>query len=176
MRRILATGLVLAAVGALLAAPPPPANAPNTPDAHAFVKQAILNGLAEDGVPPALVRELAERSDFVSKCEICGGTETAFREYAKLNRAPAAKEGKGLPEDLVKRLKSDKTEVRHPALRELVQRYIDWEYARLDLTADQKKAFQQRLEDVRKGAMGNLRDGQKFCPSCDGACRRTPKL
>jgi hypothetical protein len=32
------------------------------------------------------------------------------------------------------------------------------------------------MEGFRKLAMPGLKEGQKFCPSCDGACRLIPKL
>ena len=36
--------------------------------------------------------------------------------------------------------------------------------------------LQAKMEDMRKDMSGALPTGQKFCPSCDGACRLVPKL
>jgi hypothetical protein len=175
MKRLLATAGIFAAVGALLAAPH--ADQPKPPQAGKFLFEAVSVGLAEDGVAPELAQELAKRDgDFVPKCDICGMTRKALYYHAGLEKPTAAKDGKGLPEELVKRLKSDTDATRRLALRELVQRYTERAYARAELTADQRAAMQKELEVMRKQAMPGLREGQKFCPSCDGACRLTPKL
>jgi hypothetical protein len=169
IRALLMTAVVLAA-GWVVAAPMA------TPQPKDFLRRAILDGLAEDGVSPALGAALAKNPDFLGKCPICGPTQDALTEYGKLAIQPTAKEGKGLPEELVKRLKSDKTETRHAALRELIQRYIEREYVRLELTAEQRAALHKELERMRNLGMGGLRTGQKYCPSCDGACCRTAKF
>jgi hypothetical protein len=176
MPRILGTGLVLAALGAVVATPVPAADSPKPPDANVFIHDAIINGLTEDGASLVIVADIAKRDDFVPKCGICEPTRSALKEYAKRDKAAAPKQGRGLSEELLKRLKSDDNSTRRLALRELVQRYIDREYARRELTAEQKTALQSELEMRRKAAMGGLRQGEKFCPSCDGACRLTPKL
>jgi hypothetical protein len=175
MKRMLATAAVLAAVGALLAAPR--AGQPKPRDVGKFLFEAVRDGLAEDGVDPALARALADREeDFVVKCPICANTQKAFAAHGDLKSAPAAEKGKGLPEELAKRLKSDADATRRIALRELVQRYIERGYVRGEFTPQQRAAVQKELEQWRKDAMPGLRQGQKFCPSCDGACRLTPKL
>ncbi len=175
MKRFLATCVVLIASGGVLAAPPaPPAN--KSLVAFEFVQSAVTNGLLEDGVAPALAAELATREDFVPKCSLCGPTHNALVAHGKLKAVPAVKEGKGMPEELATRLKSDATATRQFALRELVQGYTEREYARRDLRAAQRAELQKELEEMRKRAMGGLKEGQKFCPSCDGACRLTPKL
>ncbi|MBX9625325.1 MAG: hypothetical protein K2X82_16075, partial [Gemmataceae bacterium] len=55
-----------------------------------YVRQAVLDGLAEDGVDPKLAAGLLERPDFVPKCPLCDATRAAFREYAGRGAAPAA--------------------------------------------------------------------------------------
>jgi hypothetical protein len=173
MMRTLLTGVIIAAAGGVVAAPRPAP--PTKVDAGDFVYRSVLDGLTADAVPPDLARSLAKRDDFVGKCGLCGMTRKALFAHGELKQIPAAKEGKGLTEDLAKRLKSDDDAVRRIALRELVQRYMDWGHAKLDVTAEQKAAVQQELERMRKEAPG-LPAGQKFCPSCDGACRLVPKL
>ena len=148
------------------------ADASKAPDAAEFVRQAIVDGLKEDGVPLELATQLAKHDkDFLGKCNICIPSKKAFADYSDRRVQPVAKEGKGLPEELVKRLKSDKAEVRQPALRELVGRYMERASAKGDLSAEQKTALQAKLEQWRKDMSGALPTGQKFCPSCDGACR-----
>ena len=44
-----------------------------------------------------------------------------------------------------------------------------------DLPAEQKASLQKKLEEMRKAQARGLPAGQKFCPSCDGACRLAPK-
>jgi hypothetical protein len=169
MTHALATLIVLAAA--------PTADTPKPPDAAKFLFESVRDGLAEDGAPPDLARELAKRDDdFVPKCGICGATHKALFAYGDLKVAPAAKEGRGLSEELTKRLKSNTDEVRRAALRELIQRYIERGYVRAECSAETRAAIQKELEIWRKQAMPGLRAGQKFCPSCDGACRLTPKL
>ena len=48
---------------------------------------------------------------------------------------------------------------------------LEFEFARRNLTEEQKSALQKKLEDMRKSQASGLPAGQKFCPSCDGACR-----
>jgi hypothetical protein len=146
------------------------ADAPKTPEPKEFITAAITTGLADDGVPPAFVADIGKRDDFIGKCDLCGPVHQALIAYGKGDKQPVAKPGKGLTEELVTRLKSDKDETRRSALRELVQRYAEFEYARRDLPAAQKSAFQAKLEEMRKAMSGALPAGQKFCPSCDGVC------
>lgn len=177
MLRLLATGVVLLAVGAVLGSPPAPTSAPKPPDVNEFLSAAITNGLTESGVEPALAADLAKRDDFVGKCFLCSPSRHALQQYGKLKTAPAgATEAKRLPEDLTKRLKSDDNGTRRAALRALVKMFVEAEYARRDLTAEQKTALQAKMEEMRKVMAGALPSGQKFCPSCDGACRLGPKL
>jgi hypothetical protein len=169
MIRALLTGVVVLAAGGVVASPPrgPAAKV----DASRFVYRAVLDGLNADGVPPALAAALAKNDDFIPKCGICGMTRKALFAHGELKAAPIAKEGRELRDDLAKRLKSSDDVVRRDALRELVQRYIDQAHAKLDVSAEHKAALQKELEGMRTLATGGLPKGQKFCPSCDGACR-----
>ena len=175
MLRYLGTGVVLLAVGSVLGVPAPAAagspDAPKPPTVDAFIHNAITAGLADDGVPLALAGDIAKRDDFLGKCALCRPSRKAIADYGDRRVQPVAKDGKGLPEELVKRLKSDTAEVRQPALRELVGRYVDRALATSELTAEQQAALQTDMERVRKDGEKILAKGQKFCPSCDGACR-----
>jgi hypothetical protein len=153
------------------ATPTPPTAAPKPPAAADFIKAAITTGLEEDGVPLSLASDLGKRDDFLGKCKLCQPSQWAIASYADRRIQPVAKEGKGLPEDLAKRLRSDKAEVRQPALRELIGRYMDRAFAKSDLGTEQKTALQTELEQMRKGQADALPRDRKFCPSCDGVCR-----
>lgn len=158
------------------AAQPAPANA-KAVDTSAFLTSAIANGLNESGVEPALIAELAKRNDFLGKCDLCTPTQQALIAYGKLKAAPSCpKEARRLPEELLKALKSDNNETRRAALRDLVKRFVDAEFARLDLSKEQKTALQAKMETQRKTMSTALPRDQKFCPACDGACRLAPKL
>jgi hypothetical protein len=154
---------------------PARADAPKSPDPKDFITAALTTGLTEDGIPPAFVAQIAKRDDFIGKCSICGPTQQALLAYGKLDKKPVAKEGKGLTEELVKRLQSDDNETRRAALREMVRRYVEFEFARRDLSEAQKEGLQKKLDEMRKSQASGLPTGQKFCPSCDGACRLAPK-
>jgi len=173
MRAWLASAIVVSASGVIAS---PPATPETKLNAGQFVYRSVLHGLTDDGVSPALARQLANQDDFIPKCDLCGLTRKALIAHGELKSAPIAKEGKGMPEDLQKRLQSDKGETRRAALRDLVQRYMDQGHTKLDVSAEQVVALQKDLEAMRKMGMGGLQEGRKYCPSCDGACRLTPKF
>ena len=173
MIRALLTGVIVLAAGGVVASPPASTTIPIAKlDAGQFILNAVVDGLSADGVPPALAGALAKnQEDFVPKCGICGMTRKALFLHGELKQAPAARAGRGLSEDLVKRLQSSDDAVRRAALKDLVQRYIGLAQAKLDVAVDVSAILQKDLEEMRKLAMGGLPKGQKFCPSCDGACR-----
>lgn len=150
-----------------------------TPDAAEFVRAAVYDGLAADGVSPDLVRELCHRPDFIKSCKLCNVTHTALAEYAKLPQAPAAKPGRGLAAETVKKLQSDKSEVRLPALRDLISRYVGFAYDRANLPAAQRTVLEQNVKAMvytPKNPDAGLPANMPFCPSCDGACRKPPTV
>src|SRR3954452_9262979 len=98
MFRPVASVLVLAAVGAY-PGPGSPAAAPKPPDAEAFVRAAVYDGLSADGVSPDLAVEMAKNPDFIKGCGLCQATHAALTEYGKLVAAPAAKPGRGLAKE-----------------------------------------------------------------------------
>ena len=173
MIRALLTGVIALATSGVVAAPPASTTIPIAKVvAGRFIFDAVVDGLSADGVPPALAGALAKnQEDFVPKCGICGMTRKALFIHGELKQAPAARAGRGLSEDLVKGLQSSDDAVRRAALKDLVQRYIGLAQAKLDVAVDVRVVLQKDLEEMRKLAMGGLPKGQKFCPSCDGACR-----
>ena len=89
MRALLAAVIVVSASG--VAASPPAA--PETKlNAGQFVYRSVLDGLTDDGVPPALARQLANHDDFIPKCDLCGMTRKALIAHGELKTAPVAKE------------------------------------------------------------------------------------
>jgi hypothetical protein len=175
MRRVLLTSAIVLAAGGVVASPPASTTVPVSNarlDASRFILDAVADGLNADGVPPALAAAIARNDkDFIPKCRICGMARKALVAHGELKQAPAAQAGRGLSEDLIRRLQSRESSIRHGALKDLIQRYMDHAHAKLDVSAEQRAALQKDLEEMRKMAMGGLPRGQKFCPSCDGACR-----
>ncbi len=134
-----------------------------------FIESSVMEGMKEDGVPREFAAQLARNPDYLGKCSLCMPTREAFVLYSKLEKRP---EGKGLKEDLRVRLASAEAEVRHAALRELVQKYVERGYAKATMSQDERTAMQKMIAEERKNRMGGLPKGQKFCPACDGAsCR-----
>jgi hypothetical protein len=178
MFRQLASALVLTAVVAY-PGPGSPRAEKKTPDAGEFLRAAVYDGLAADGVSLDLARELAVNPDFIKGCKICEVTHTALAEYAKLAKAPAAKPGRGLTEETVKKLRSADRDVRLPALRDLINRYMGFAYDKVNLPADQRGDLERQVKAMAlqlKNPSDSLPGGLPFCPSCDGACRKPPAV
>jgi hypothetical protein len=131
-----------------------------------FIKESIIDGLKEDGVPRDFAGKLAKNPDYLGKCPLCAPTQDAFVQYSHLETQP---KGKGLTADLQDRLNSADIAKRQGALRELVQKYIERGYTHSKLSADDQKAMRQLIEKNRVSGLKGLPNGQKFCPSCDGA-------
>ena len=133
-------------------------------DAGEFIFRSVLDGLADDGVPPALAKALAGNGDFVKKCGICGMTRKALFVHGELkmrrNRRPTGVCGRTWRSGSM----SNDEAVRRDALRELIQRYIEFGHAGLDVAAEQKNALQSDLETMRKDAMGGLEKGRSSAP------------
>jgi len=147
------------------------------PDAGEFLRAAVYDGLAADGVSPDLARELATNPDFIKGCKICEVTHTALEQYAKLAKAPAAKPGRGLAPETVKKLRSKDSDVRLPALRDLINRYMGFAYDRAGLPAAQRGDLEKQVKGMAlqlKNPAEGLPGGMPFCPSCDGACKQRP--
>ena len=163
---------VTAAVAAVLGGP---TVAANPADPAEFLVRAITDGLAEDGVPRDLAARLAATGDFIKKCKICHLTRTALEGYARLAAQPTAGPGKGLKAEFVAKLKSGDAAVRQAALRGLVDRYVTRGFERQNAPQESRRQLLADLQEMRKAAMPALPDGQKFCPSCDGACQIRPR-
>lgn len=154
-----------------------PADKPAAPDKEHFVQMSVYEGLKEDGVSLKLAAALVENPDFVPKCMLCDQTRRALSDYAKLDKAPAAAPNKGLTPELAKGLVSANKDVRRAAFRDLIDNYVERGYARYDFTAETKKQMEQFVKAMEyKPKDGTLPNELKFCPSCDGACRKKPKL
>jgi hypothetical protein len=175
MKRLFAFGVILAALGGVLASPVP-AEKPQPMKPSEFLYRAVLEGLTEDGVEPELAESFSSDGDskrqipyFLAKCPLCNATRRAFIAYAERKSVDKPKEGKGLSEDLAKRLKSKDNDVCRSALRELVAGYVDRGYERSKISADERKSLEKELLAMRGSSKAS---GDKFfCPSCDGACR-----
>jgi hypothetical protein len=132
-----------------------------------FITDAVFTGLKQDGVSRDVARQIGKNPDFLGKCLLCRPTQMAFEDYSRL---PIQPEGKGLKEDMQKRLTSTEAQTRHEALRELVQNYMEQAYAKSKMSDDERQAMRAAIDDQRKAGLGtSFPRGQKFCPSCDGA-------
>ena len=131
-----------------------------------FISTSVLDGLKEDGAPREFAMQLSRNPDYVGKCSLCAPTREAFVRYSQLEKQP---EGKGLKEDLRVRLASANAEIRHAALRELVQKYMERGYAKANMSPEERTAMRNKIDEERKRSMGGLPRGQTFCPACDGA-------
>jgi hypothetical protein len=178
MCRQLASALVLTAVVAY-SAPALPGAGATLPKADEFVRAAVYDGLAADGVSPELAAEVANNPDFIKGCGLCDATHKALTEYGKLLNAPAAKPGRGLAQETIKKLRSDSRDVRLPALRDLISRYMGFAYDRANLPAAQRSVLEQQVKAMAlqlKDPASGLPMGLPFCPSCDGACKKPPAV
>jgi hypothetical protein len=176
MFRHVAGALVLTAAVAY-PGPALPGTGAALPKADEFVRAAVYDGLAADGVSPLLAEELARNPDFIKGCGLCEATHKAITEYAKLAKAPAAKPGRGLAQETVKKLRSEDRDVRLAALRDLISRYMGFAYDKANLPAAQRAVLEQRVKAMvlqLKNPEDGLPMGLPFCPSCDGACKKPP--
>jgi hypothetical protein len=173
MCRMMAGALVLTAAVAY-PGPGSPGAGGKVPDAADFVWAAVYDGLTADGVEPALAAELAENPDFVKGCKLCAITEQAMKQYSKLPKAPAAKPGRGMSADTVKKLRSKDRDARRESLRDLIGRYTAFAYNQANLTAEQRKVLEGHVKAMAytpKNPEDGLPHGFQFCPSCDGTCK-----
>jgi hypothetical protein len=164
--------LTLACLGFVGEARPVEVKPASYPKAIEFVTGAVRDGLTRDGVPRELARQLEASDDFVPRCRLCSAVRRALGEYANLERQPA---GPGLPEELVKRLRDNRKEVRRAALRELVEKYVRQHIEATKLDREEQQALQATLTVLREQMIGLAQaTGFEFCPSCDGACLIAP--
>jgi hypothetical protein len=131
-----------------------------------FITDAVFTGLKQDGVSRDVARQIGKNPDFLGKCLLCRPTQMAFEDYSRL---PIQPEGKGLKEEMQKRLTSTEAQTRHEALRELVQNYMEQAYAKSKMSDEERQAMRTAIDDQRKAGLGAFPRSQKFCPSCDGA-------
>ncbi len=99
--------------------------------ADRFVYFAVVLGLAKDKVPVAIAKSVAEESvgnNFADKCQACEATRKAFLDYSTYG---AAYDSKKNP---YPNLASDKANLRHTALKSLVDKYTSAFTTLLDLS------------------------------------------
>jgi hypothetical protein len=144
-------------------------------DPGEFLVRAITDGLTADGVSRDLAARLARNDDFIKKCKLCNLTQHALATYAEQPGQPAAESGKGLKAEFVAKLKSEDAMVRQAALRSLVDRYVTRGFERRNVSKEARRQLLADFQEMRQAAMPALPDGQKFCPSCDGACQVRPR-
>jgi hypothetical protein len=137
----------------------------------------VYDGLSDDGVSPDLTVEMAKHPDFIKGCGLCQATHESLIKYGKLVAAPAAKPGRGLAKETVKKLRSEDRTVRLTALRDLIGRYMAFAYDKANLPADRRAELEKHVKAMvytPKNPEAGLPEGFPFCPSCDGACKPRP--
>src|SRR5581483_3993858 len=106
--------------------------------------------------------------DFIKGCKICHLTHEALAEYGKLAKAPAAKPGRGLSAETVKKLRSKDRDTRLAALRDLIGGYMASAYAKANLPAAQRARLEAQVKAMAytpKDPAAGLPGGMPFCPS-----------
>jgi hypothetical protein len=140
------------------------------PSVDEFMETAVLEGLKADGFPLDQAKWVMQNENklFVGKCPICTPTEDAFREYIQ-DYSVAKIE---TPNDILIGLSKDNTVDMQKAFSQLISRYVDMHFERLELHARDKSEMLKELEAARKVGMSRKSDSfGAFCPSCDGACK-----
>lgn len=173
MKALLFSMLTLASCGQEANAPQAPPAPPRTFKTHLFLRDAVIEGLKEDGADRAFVKQfIVDQSDlFVPKCLICEFVRSGCSDYAR----GAAETGKGMPKDIVDELQHAARLGRLNALERLVDRYVSRHQERLRMTAEERRILHERLEELKKEGMKMKEVGAPkfgdFCPSCNGAAK-----
>ena len=175
----LAIGIAIAA--AIAAAAAAQENEVKSIDRTRFLFAAVSEGLAEDGFDPKLAGEIIEsaRKWFVKKCPVCDAVRLGFIAYkASCDQWPSKGDpwsGSRVPEETMKKLKSEDTATRHKAFESLVSKYVRARFDRFKMTPEQRDRMQELLKVGMKEGLESLKQsGQEAqfpesCPSCEGA-------
>lgn len=173
--------------------PVTPSSAGNPGDANAaMIFFAVLEGLYEDGIPNEAVevwlrkdRETGHYENFVYACPICSPALDALLLYRSRPKFYAMKGhpdtfGPGLTPTALARITGGDAATRSEEWGRRMQGWIERRLARLRLGPEERDAWRQTFEALRKVGNGLLdryraesRPGHyasmKRCPSCDAA-------
>ena len=144
------------------------------PPQHArFLYLAVLEGLYEEAVDPAVAKSIVEApgpGHFVVKCPACEPVRFAFEVYAAKPRFRMGRLDEGaLPAAIADGLKSPDRAQRLKALETLVDRFVERKLARTVMTESEKGAFRTWAAQARKlGTSVKPPDFGDYCPSCNG--------
>ena len=153
--------------------PAPAFTAPAFDDRFQFLYFATLEGAHADGLTDAETDRILLRDGgqsgflhFIHACPLCMPVMNglvAYRARPALVgfKLPAHESqhrtmGAGLPEALRQQLVSEQASVRLQAINTLLTRWVARRLTLLNLTPDQRKAWDQRFEDGRKEGMKYL--------------------
>jgi len=137
---------------------------------------ATLEGLCEEGLPPAAVDAVLTKDaegryvHFVYACPVCSPVLEGFRAYAMRGKFYYSRKG----DPLVGEEKDGAAFVKDPAaaLNGFVQRSVDRHVRSRRLTEPEQVRLRRMLEEGRKKGMSLLGSSEGFahksCPSCDG--------
>jgi hypothetical protein len=136
----------------------------NHENAKSIVEAAVFEELVRINIQEEIANKVSEDQPlFVKKCNICAGSQKAFKNYVRFYETNS-----GVETDLPK-IQSINLEERLSALEELVARSID-NYFQLHAYTDSEIIHYRemiKMERQRSMAMTN----GKLCASCDGACK-----
>ena len=144
-------------------------------DMNKFLEAAIMTGLTNEQFPRPVVKEfLGDRTYWVSKCPICRPVESAMKNY--MSAAPIDSISGETPRGVMEEFESmeeSTMEEKKRILLDLVDRYVQDHFKRLEFTEEERTAMEEKLMNGRKKGMSLASGGEGFfCAACDGACHK----
>lgn len=131
-------------------------------DYKQFLQQLVYHGAVRDELSLEFVNELINDNQlWVGKCNICSNVRVGFRNYAQ------TAEGEGIPAPYA----GVSIEKKKMFLKQMVNDYTQWFSSCVKMNSNQIKSMNTILETQRMKSMNNL-GSDKFCASCDGACKK----
>ena len=178
--------------------------APAFDERFQFLYFAAFEGAHADGLTDAKVDRILLRDGgqggflhFIHACPLCMPVMNGLVAYRARPAFVGLKMpehesqhrtlGEGLPEELRQQLASEQASVRLKAINALLTRWVERRQTLLNLTPEQRKAWDQRFEDGRKDGMKYLESFRqngtlkvfapgyadlKECAVCNGATKR----
>jgi predicted ribosome quality control (RQC) complex YloA/Tae2 family protein len=138
-----------------------------TATARKFMQQAVLERLESQRIDPADAKRLyQDNSLFVGKCQICEGSQAAFREYAAKDITAAGTAF--TPADTA--LFSANKETKLKALEKLVNTAVTGYYKKHRFNKKQRREMQAKLETEKKKS--DMMTNGRYCASCTGSCKK----
>ena len=138
-----------------------------------FIFYSVLEGLYEDGLSKEDVAQILMKREketyfhFIYACPVCGATIWALQAYQGRPedfyglKRPGSTFGQGLPPELREQLYSKDATKRLTAINSLVKSWMERRMTTLRLSAEERKALVERLEQKRQEGMKVLESFRK---------------